>query len=124
MKRNVENSDSFISFIEGDCEPAFMSINVPPPRGPLFVFGEYFLKKFYTVFDRDNNRVGISEARHSYNQNGISSNLNIRTPYDDNNSNQPRETNRLVNLSFYNFNKELQEDSYQLGSDDKDLVLP
>ena len=26
-----------------ECQPAFMSIDVPAPRGPLFVFGELFL---------------------------------------------------------------------------------
>ena len=42
-----------------------MPIDVPHPRGPIFVFGEYFLRKFYTVFDRDRNLMGFSVANHN-----------------------------------------------------------
>lgn len=63
-----------------DCQAAFMPMDVPAPRGPLFVFGEYFLRKFYTVFDRDQNVLGFSIANHdsSFNTND----LNIKTVYD------------------------------------------
>jgi hypothetical protein len=63
--------DGIVSFDEDvivdpslSCKPAFMSIDVPRPRGPILVFGEYFLKKFYTVFDRDENVIGLSVANH------------------------------------------------------------
>jgi len=69
-----------------DCKSAFMSINVPEPRGPILIFGEYFMKKFYTVFDRDQKVLGFSIA----NQNDFIKNdsnrkkiiQNIKTPYD------------------------------------------
>ena len=67
-----------------ECLPAFMNVDVPPPRGPLFIFGEYFMKKFYIVFDKDRNCIGISLA----NQSGIdNTSSNISTPYDDDNDN-------------------------------------
>jgi hypothetical protein len=53
-----------------------MPIDVPAPRGPIFVFGEYFLRKFYTVFDRDEKVIGISLANHTHNSSFVS------TPYD------------------------------------------
>lgn len=44
------------------CMPAFMVINVPQPRGPILILGDTFLKKFYTVFDRDAMQIGFALA--------------------------------------------------------------
>ncbi|PFH37789.1 putative aspartyl proteinase (eimepsin) [Besnoitia besnoiti] len=35
------------------CAAGFMPMDVPAPRGPLFVLGNSFIRKFYTIFDRD-----------------------------------------------------------------------
>jgi len=48
-----------------DCDVSLMNLDVPPPKGPLFVFGIPFLQKFYTVYDHANSRVGFATAKHA-----------------------------------------------------------
>jgi len=54
----------YVSEGTGKCTLGLMSLDIPPPKGPLFIFGDPFLRKFYTVYDRRNNRVGFALARH------------------------------------------------------------
>lgn len=46
------------------CSLALMALDVPPPRGPLFIFGDPFLRRFLTIYDRAGPRVGFAVAAH------------------------------------------------------------
>lgn len=35
----------------GKCAPAFMVLDVPEPKGPLFVFGDIILRKLFYYLD-------------------------------------------------------------------------
>lgn len=47
------------------CDVSLMPLDVPPPNGPLFIFGDPFLRKYYTSYDRENKKVGFATARHT-----------------------------------------------------------
>jgi len=47
------------------CRVSLMKLDVPPPKGPLFVFGIPFLQKYYTAYDLAHDRVGFAVAKHT-----------------------------------------------------------
>eukprot|EP00747_Dinoflagellata_sp_TGD_P190959 gnl/TRDRNA2_/TRDRNA2_53645_c0_seq1.p1 gnl/TRDRNA2_/TRDRNA2_53645_c0~~gnl/TRDRNA2_/TRDRNA2_53645_c0_seq1.p1 ORF type:complete len:406 (-),score=68.26 gnl/TRDRNA2_/TRDRNA2_53645_c0_seq1:78-1295(-) len=64
--RRLEPSDYVEKSPDGDsCVLQLMPLDIPPPRGPMFILGDPFLRKYYTVYDRERLRVGIALARHS-----------------------------------------------------------
>merc|ERR1740121_1099296 len=42
-----------------------MALDVPPPKGPVFIFGDPFLRRFVTIYDRSKPAVGFAVAKHS-----------------------------------------------------------
>mmetsp|Transcript_17613 Transcript_17613/g.31836 ORF Transcript_17613/g.31836 Transcript_17613/m.31836 type:complete len:546 (-) Transcript_17613:125-1762(-) len=47
------------------CKPTLMSMDLPAPLGPkLFLLGEPILRKYYSVYDGEQMRVGFGLARH------------------------------------------------------------
>jgi len=44
----------------GQCLFAFMGIDVPAPRGPLWIMGDIFMRKYYCVFDYGGKQMRIA----------------------------------------------------------------
>jgi hypothetical protein len=47
----------------GGCDFSVMQLDVPPPKGPLFIFGDPFLRRFVTIYDRSGPSVGFAVAK-------------------------------------------------------------
>merc|ERR1711972_910078 len=52
----------YILRVGNQCYFPFMPMDVPPPRGPLWVLGNTFMKKYYCIFDAGKKRMRMAPA--------------------------------------------------------------
>jgi len=55
----------YVNKVGSSCAVALMKLDVPPPKGPLFIFGIPFLQKYYTVYNNAEAKVGFAVAKHA-----------------------------------------------------------
>jgi len=58
--------EDYVDKGDDGCSVALMTLDIPPPKGPLFIFGDPFLRKYYTVYDREKLQVGFALAAHPH----------------------------------------------------------
>jgi len=56
------SSEDYVLQVSGQCLFAFIGMDVPPPRGPLWIMGDVFMRKYYCVFDYGNKQMRIAPA--------------------------------------------------------------
>merc|ERR1712224_256591 len=64
-------ANDYVLQMLGQCLFAFVGIDIPAPRGPLWIMGDVFMRKYYCVFDYGNKQMQIAPAPSSSMQ-GIS----------------------------------------------------
>jgi len=52
--------DDYVLQVSGQCLFAFTGIDVPAPRGPLWIMGDIFMRKYYCIFDYGNKQMRIA----------------------------------------------------------------
>ncbi|KAI8905948.1 aspartic peptidase domain-containing protein [Gorgonomyces haynaldii] len=52
----------YILNIQGICLSGFTGLDIPAPTGPLWIVGDVFLRKFYSVYDLGKDQVGFAKA--------------------------------------------------------------
>jgi saccharopepsin len=56
-------STDYILNLQGTCVSAFTGMDINVPGGDLWIVGDVFLRKYYTVYDLGNNAVGFAKSK-------------------------------------------------------------
>lgn len=47
---------------DGACSSGFEGMNLDTSSGELWILGDVFIREYFTVFDRANNKLGLAKA--------------------------------------------------------------
>jgi hypothetical protein len=62
-KKFTLEAKDYVLQVQGQCLFAFMPIELPPKLGEMWILGDVFMRKYYTVFDYGQKRVGMAPVK-------------------------------------------------------------
>jgi len=62
-KKFTLEKEDYVLQVQGQCLFAFMPIDLPSHLGEMWILGDVFMRKYYTVFDYGNKRVGMAPVK-------------------------------------------------------------
>lgn len=57
------NGSEYVLKAQNQCVSAFIGLDIPEPLGPIWIIGDVFLRKFYSIYDLANHRVGLAKSK-------------------------------------------------------------
>lgn len=61
---NIEKQD-YIRKVGGKCFHQFLAVDLPPPRNDVIILGDPFLRRYFTIFDRESLKIGVAFSNHA-----------------------------------------------------------
>jgi len=62
-KKYPISASDYILQVQGSCISSFTGLDIPEPLGPIWIIGDVFLRRYYTVYDLGRNAVGFAKSR-------------------------------------------------------------
>ncbi|KAJ7870964.1 hypothetical protein B0H14DRAFT_2345489, partial [Mycena olivaceomarginata] len=63
-KKYPLKGEDYILNVQGTCMSSFVGMDIDLPGGNLWIVGDVFLQKYYTVYDLGRNAVGFVQAKY------------------------------------------------------------
>jgi hypothetical protein len=62
---SLKQADLILGQSGSSCILGLMGVDVPAPRGPLWILGDVFMRKYYVQFDWGNKQLGFALSKAS-----------------------------------------------------------